>query len=149
MGDCAFKLHSMMLRLGSAADSVLHRCGLDDERQPYLCVDWNCSQILAHLLTVGRISKVTEDSATLTTYLTAQPAPWSDVAGTYDLDFGQAILDQQPQRRRKRGFWGDIVNVGKDVLDAATGSADLSKTVTFPVNAGQQGQRTNIYTDYA
>lgn len=104
-------------------------CGPDDERQPYL------------------ISKITENSATLTTYLSAQPAPWSDIAGTYDLDFGQAILVQQPQRLRNRGFWGDIVNVGKDVLDAATGSADISKTVTFPVSAGQQGQRTNIYTD--
>ena len=58
-------------------------------------------------------------------------------------------MAQQPQRLMKRGFWGDIVNVGKDVLDAATGSADLSKTVTFPVNAGQQGQRTNIYTNDA
>lgn len=39
------------------------------------------------------------------------------------------------------------MNVGKDVLDAATGSTDQSKTVSFPVNVGQQGQRTNIYTD--
>ena len=93
------------------------------------------------------ISKITEDAATLTTYLAAQPAPWSDVAGTYDLDFGQAIPYQQPQRLKERSIWGDIVNVGKDVLDAATGSTDLSKTVSFPVNVGQQGQRTNIYTD--
>ncbi|KAK0508611.1 hypothetical protein JMJ35_008887 [Cladonia borealis] len=106
-------------------------CGPDDERHPYL------------------ISTIAENSATLTTYLSAQPAPWSDVAGTYDLDFGQAVLVQQPQRLTKRGFWGDVVNVGKDVLDAATGSADLSKSVTFPVNAGQQGQRTSIYTNDA
>lgn len=71
----------------------------------------------------------------------------SDVAGTYDLDFGQAMPYQRPPRAKERNFWGDIENVGKDVLDAATGSADFSKTVNFPMDIGQQGQRTNIYTD--
>lgn len=105
-------------------------CGPNDQRQPYL------------------ISRITEDTAAFTTHLAAQVAPWSDVAGTYDLDFGQAIPYQKPQSLRERSSWGDIVNLGKDVLDAATGSADLSKTVKFPMNIGQQGQRTNIYTDY-
>lgn len=73
--------------------------------------------------------------------------PRSDVAGTYDLDFGQAIPYQRPQRFKERSLWGDIENVGKDVLDAATGSADLSKTVIFPMNIGQPGQRINIFTD--
>lgn len=104
-------------------------CGPDDHRQPYL------------------ISEIVEDTAALTTYLNAKPVPWSDVAGTYDLDFGQAIYYQSPQSIKGRGFWGDIENVGKDVLDAATGNADLSKTVDFPLNIGQQGQRTNIFTD--
>lgn len=104
-------------------------CGPDDQRQPYL------------------ISKVIEDTPGLTTYLDAKPAPWSDVAGTYELDFGQAIPYQNSQRFKERGLWGDIKNVGKDVLDTATGSIDLSKTVNFPMNIGQQGQRTNIFTD--
>ena len=104
-------------------------CGPDDQRQPYL------------------ISKIIEDTPALTTYLDAKPAPWSDVAGTYDLDFGQAIPYQKSQRFKERGLWGDIENVGKDVLDTATGSIDLSKTVNFPMNIGQQGQRTNIFTD--
>ncbi len=104
-------------------------CGPDDHRQPYL------------------ISEIIEDTASLKTYLNAKPVPWSDVAGTYDLDFGQAIYYQSPQSIKERGFWGDIENVGKDVLDAATGNVDLSKTVDFPMNIGQQGQRTNIFTD--
>lgn len=104
-------------------------CGPDDQRQPYL------------------ISKITEDTPALTTYLSAKPAPWSDVAGTYDMDFGQEIPYQNSQPSKKRGFWGDIENVGKDVLDTATGSIDLSKTVNFPMNIGQQGQQTNIFTD--
>lgn len=104
-------------------------CGPDDSRQPYL------------------ISQVTEDSAALTTYLSAKPAPWSDVAGSYDLDFGQAIPYQNTQRTKERSFWGDIENVGKAVLDASTGNADLSKTVNFPMDVGEHGQRMNIYTD--
>jgi len=93
------------------------------------------------------ISKITEDPAKLTTLLTARTAPWSDVAGTYDLDFGQAMPYQKPPQLKQRGLWGDIMNVGKDVLNAAEGNADLSKSVTFDVSVGHQGQRTNIYTD--
>lgn len=32
------------------------------------------------------ITKVEEDEAKLTTHLTAQKAPWSEIAGSYDLD---------------------------------------------------------------
>ena len=96
---------------------------------------------------MNSISNVAEDAAKLTTHLTAQPAPWSDVAGSYDLDFGQAIPYQNPSRLRPRGLWGDITNVGKDVLNAAEGNADLSKSVTFPMGVGQEGQKSNIYTD--
>ena len=38
------------------------------------------------------ITKITEDESTSTTHLTSQTAPWSDIAGTYDLDFGQTSL---------------------------------------------------------
>lgn len=99
------------------------------------------------LITLHSISKITEDNAKLTTHLTAQIAQWSDIGGTYDLDFGQAIPYQNPQRLKQRGLWGDITNIGKDVLDAAQGNADLSKSVTFPVSVGHEGQKTNIYTD--
>lgn len=71
-------------------------------------------------------------------------ATWSEVAGTYDLSFGKAIPHQ---KLKPRGFWGDIVNVGKGVLDAAQGDADVSKSVSFDVNVGTPGQKTNIYTD--
>ena len=104
------------------------------------------SRLVTACLTVNSVSTITEDSATLTTYLTAKPASWSDVASNYDLDFGQAVL-YPPQRLKERSLWGDITNVGKGVLDAATGNVDLSKSIKFPVNAGLQGQRANIYTD--
>lgn len=82
----------------------------------------------------------------MTTHLAAQTAPWSDIAGSYDMDFGHAIALQGSQPS-KRGLWGDIVDVGKDILNTAEGNADLTKSVTFDMSVGQQGQKTNIYTD--
>jgi hypothetical protein len=142
------------------------------------------------LLTFASISKVTEDTATLTTHLAAKLAPWSDVAGTYDLDFGQNNPYPHPQRLKERG-WPDLTSAPTDfgnvvtgaesavggvvagvtsvaenvitgatsvvgqVLPAATsvvgeiasGAIDTSKSFSVPVNVGQQGQRTNIYTE--
>ncbi|KAL8699978.1 MAG: hypothetical protein Q9201_005702 [Fulgogasparrea decipioides] len=104
-------------------------CGPDDERQPY------------------KVSTVTEDPADLTISMKTTIAQWSEVAGSYDLDFGKAALRQTPHRLRPRGFWGDIVDIGKDALEAAQGNADLSKSVNFAVNVGESGQKTNIYSD--
>ncbi|KAL8953271.1 MAG: hypothetical protein Q9222_000876 [Ikaeria aurantiellina] len=95
-------------------------CGPQDERQAY------------------RISHVQEDQAKLTTYLTAQPAPWSEIAGTYDLDFGRAIKTQQ--NTRKRGIIDDIGDAVGDAGDFILhGDADLSRSVTIPVAVGEPG----------
>ena len=91
-------------------------CGPDDQRQPYL------------------ITKVTEDTKDLTTFLTAQVAAWSDVAGTYDLDFGKAVSSAPSARMLKE----------RNII---TGNSDKSETVTFPMTVGKEGERTNIYTD--
>lgn len=74
-----------------------------------------------------------------------QVTEWSEVAASYDLDFGKSI--PQAKKLKPRGFWGDIANVGKDVLDAAQGDFDDTKSVTFDVNIGKSGQKINIYTD--
>ncbi|CAO1604866.1 hypothetical protein XANCAGTX0491_008407 [Xanthoria calcicola] len=102
-------------------------CGPADERQPY------------------KVSSVTEDSADLTISMQTSVTEWSEVAGSYDLDFGRII--PQANKLKPRGFWGDITNVGKDVLDAATGKFDDTKSVTFGVNVGSPGQKTEIYKD--
>ncbi|KAI4102079.1 MAG: hypothetical protein L6R37_004586 [Teloschistes peruensis] len=104
-------------------------CSPEDERQPY------------------KVSSVTEDEADLTISMATNITQWSEVAGTYDLDFGKVAVRQPSQKLRPRGFWGDIVNVGKGALEAAQGNADLSKSVNFAVAVGQPGQKTNIYTD--
>lgn len=90
---------------------------------------------------------MTEDAADLTIDMKTKVAAWSEVAGSYAMDFGKAALRQPAQRVRSRGFWGDIVDVGKDVLNAATGDFDIDEGVTFAVNVGKAGQKTNILTD--
>ena len=103
--------------------------------------------MLLVLKIVSRVSKITEDSADLTIMMTTKVAQWSEVAGSYDLDFGEAMSRNADQKLKPRGFWGDIVDVGKGALDAAQGDASLDRDVTFNVAVGQPGQKTNIYTD--
>lgn len=98
-------------------------------------------------LTPDRVSKVTEDGADLTMGMKTTLSTWSEAGGSYDLDFGKAALRPSTQRLGPRGFWGDIANAGKDVLEAAQGNADLNKIVHFAVNVGTPGQKTNIYSD--
>ena len=104
-------------------------CGPDDERQPY------------------KVSNVIESSAHLTIGMKTTIASWSEVAGTYDFDFGNVTPKQPPQKLKPRGFWGDIVDVGKTVLQAAQGNANEKQSVTFDVDVGTPGQKTNIYSD--
>lgn len=86
-----------------------------------------------------RITGIRDDAATLTTYLTAQPAAWSDVAGTYDLDFGRAAMPRPgPQRRGLFDFLGDA----SDFL--LHGDIDLDKSANFPTVLGTPGQNHSI-----
>ncbi|KAL8787172.1 MAG: hypothetical protein Q9213_002388 [Squamulea squamosa] len=102
-------------------------CGPADERQPY------------------KVSSVTEDSADLTIRMRTQVTEWSEVGGSFKLDIGSMV--PQAKKLRPRGFWGDVANIGKGVLNAATGNFDETKSVTFGLNVGSPGQKTNIYTD--
>lgn len=120
-------------------------CGPDDQRQPYKWVSLFAAGMCC--LSIIRVSTVTEDAADLTISMRTTIAAWSEVAGSYELDFGKAALHHTTQRLRPRSFWGDIINVGKDALEAAQGNADLSKSVNFAVNLGQPGQKTSIYSD--
>ncbi|KAL8646780.1 MAG: hypothetical protein Q9210_005935 [Variospora velana] len=104
-------------------------CGPADERQPY------------------KVSSVIEDAADLTIAMKSTVAEWSDIAGSYAIDFGNAALRQASQRMRPRGFWGDITDVGKDVVEAVQGDFDESRSVTFSVNAGESGKKSTILKD--
>ena len=86
------------------------------------------------------ITKITEDESTSTTHLTSQTAPWSDIAGTYDLDFGQTSLYKPTSQLKKRSIFGDL---GNDLL----GNFKESKSVTFDVSTGTKGQVSSIYSN--
>ena len=94
-----------------------------------------------------RVSSVKEDATDLTISMATKVTEWSEVAGSYDLDFGKAIPHKPSPNLKPRGFWGDIANVGEGALDAVQGNTDISKSVTFDVDVGKSGQKTNIYTD--
>ncbi|KAI9848432.1 MAG: hypothetical protein M1837_000227 [Sclerophora amabilis] len=115
-------------------------CGPADERQPYL------------------ITGTDQDEATLTTRLTAKISAWSEVAGTYDLDFGH--LQQAPNARRRQRRQDILSEIGEginEVVDEgidevkdtfeSQGNAKMDESVTFDVTAGTPGEKTNILTD--
>ncbi|KAL8653320.1 MAG: hypothetical protein Q9226_003896 [Calogaya cf. arnoldii] len=106
-------------------------CGPDDERQPYLQI---------------RITDIREDAAKLTTYLTAELAPWSDVAGTYELDFGRAAMPQPgPQRRGLDDIFDKVGDKFNDAKDFASGNIVFDdKSAEFPTTIGVPGENHTI-----
>lgn len=81
-----------------------------------------------YFLILCSISKVREDSSTLTTFLTARAAPWSDVASDFDMEFGHAM----PKKRSLayRGF-GSLFR---------SRSLDFDKGATARIDVGTPGQ---------
>ena len=78
---------------------------------------------------LDRISNLTNDGATLTTSLAARAVNWTDVAGSYEMDFGHKV--PMPQAGGlKRSFW------------------EGNHTSSFNISAGTQGLRSNIYTGH-
>lgn len=88
-------------------------CGPDGERQTYL------------------VTGIREDTKTMTTFLSAQTAPWSEFAGTYDLDLGQANVKTGTKARRGLAGW-------------LKGDFDYDKSKTFDVSAGTLEKKTSI-----
>ena len=72
---------------------------------------------------------------TLTTYLAAEPAPWSEVAGSYDLDYGHLVAP--PNRLQRRG----------NILDWAKGNIDIDKSVDFDANWGEPNKKQTLWHD--
>lgn len=67
----------------------------------------------------------------LTTYLAAEPAPWSDIAGSYDLDFGHVLTRPDPLQRR----------------DWTTGNFDITKSTDFGLDIGKPDESHTIWHD--
>ncbi len=93
------------------------------------------------------VSNITEDAASLTTFLATKATPWSKYAGSYDLTFGHAVPTSKAHRL-KRGAWKDVESDAEGVLNVAGGNYDQNFTsVSFPIDAGVQDQRSTIYSD--
>ena len=69
----------------------------------------------------SRITDVDNDEEKNIVYLKSTPAPWKDIAGSFDLDFGIAQLPPEiAQSARKRGigdFFNDIKDGFEDVVE--------------------------------
>ena len=98
-------------------------CGPDDERQSYF------------------ITQVEPDVKSLTTFLTAKPAEWSEIAHTYDIDFGHAQQLAAPHLQ-PRWFGSSIVH---SVVHAVSSAA---KAVGKLVDSGV-GAVENFFEDGA
>ena len=104
-----------------------------------------------------RISNIRDEASTLTTFLTAQLTKFSEVAGTYDLDFGHTLSSKASSSPSRRGFIDDATKaIGKAAGDVSStidkaindfkhlGNFNLDKTETFSVAAGTPNTATNI-----
>lgn len=106
-------------------------CGPDEERQSYMCVQ-NFDSKGTKTLTFHRsISSIKADRAALTTYLAAEPAPWSEIGGSYDLDYGHVVTHPHSLKRRNL-FNGDF---------------DETKTTDFDGSLGHRDEVENIWHD--
>ena len=145
-------------------------CGESGQRQGYVLVlsSWLFFlyswwwRVRAMLLTFGdRISNITYDTAQKTTSLSANITPWSEVAGSYTLEFGHTI-PTAPADRLKRSILGSIENAGEaalnategdldnidnDISNAAKGDWDKGWNKSLSISAGTPNQRENIWTD--
>ncbi|KAF6217447.1 hypothetical protein HO133_006917 [Letharia lupina] len=91
-------------------------CGPDEERQAYI------------------ITSIREDAASLTTYLAANVAPWSDIGGSYDLHFGHIVTSRHTPERR-------------GLIEKLKGNFDETKTADFDPELGHPGEVRNIWHD--
>ena len=90
-------------------------CGPADQRQPYI------------------VSKVTQDGKDRITSLNAQPANWTSVASTYDVQFGKAVQNETSDLQR-RGLLGCL-----------TGTCTVPKSWPINIDLGKPNSPSNIY----
>lgn len=63
----------------------------------------------------------------LTTYLDAEPTPWSDIAGSYDLDFAHVL--SRPDSLQRRDWRGNFDVTKSFDFDTTLGHPDKSQTI--------------------
>jgi phage-related protein len=81
------------------------------------------------------VTDVDTDEASLVTKLTAVAAPWQNITGTFEMDFGKVVLRPAAAARLRDRGWSDFWNGVKDgvdnavdtVIDGAKDVADKAK----------------------
>ena len=101
-------------------------------------LSWSAFVCMQKLTKVSSVSSISEDSATLTTHMTAQPLPWSDVAGTYNLDFGH-LMPTLPEHTRRTKT--------RDLINCLDGTCTPSGASSIPFSIGKKGLRTRLFHD--
>lgn len=81
---------------------------------------------------VRSISKIREDPSTLTTFLTARAAPWSDIASDFEMEFGHAMPKKKSLLQRGIGTF------------LMTGNHDFQSGVVAKISAGTPGEKFTI-----
>ncbi|KAA8908672.1 hypothetical protein FN846DRAFT_906091 [Sphaerosporella brunnea] len=82
-----------------------------------------------------RVTDVNTDEASLMTKLTAVAAPWQNITGTFEMDFGKVVLRPAAAARLRDRGWSDFWNSIKDgvekavdtVVDGAKEAVDKAK----------------------
>lgn len=81
----------------------------------------------------NRITEVDNDEEKFQTFFKAAPVEWRDITGTFDMEFGTAVLAPgaaKKLRKRQFGFLDDIVdNVGDFFGDVGSGVGDVIDNV--------------------
>ena len=91
------------------------------------------------------VSNITDDASSRSISLAANAVPWSEVASSYNIDFGKAVPIPQVNRLR-RGLRESTQIAGHGLRNKR--HDHTLKDISFNISAGQQDQRRNIYTDH-
>ncbi|PGH16250.1 hypothetical protein AJ80_05273 [Polytolypa hystricis UAMH7299] len=104
-------------------------CGPEGQRQGY------------------KITDVDNDEDNNVVWLAASRVPWSEFAGSFDMEFGKLAVSPSVRRSlQSRGVFDWI----DDVVDGikGIGDGDVSDSVTIPVSLGEEGVEKLIFEDF-
>ena len=81
-----------------------------------------------------RINSIRDDPSSLTTFLAAEKAPWSDIGGSYEVDFGHTMTPRGNMERR-------------GLTDELKGNFDERREKDFDVSLGHRDKVEHLWHD--
>lgn len=98
------------------------------------CACYSLTPTRLNLKLDRRINSIREDPSSLTTFLAAEKAPWSDIGGSYEVDFAHTMAPRGNIERR--GF-----------IDAMKGNFDETRDKDFDVSLGHRDKLEHLWHD--